>query len=73
MSPPLKVTTFLFLGLISNANIAFTEEAEIPSLELLEFLGNFESSDGEWIDPMTIEELANEQIKQQGDKETTDD
>ena len=27
---------------------------ETPSLELLEFLGNWEDSDGEWQDPMEL-------------------
>jgi hypothetical protein len=34
------------------------EEAERPSLELLEFLGNWETDDGEWIDPEELEQIA---------------
>ena len=31
---------------------------ESPSLELLEFLGNWETKDGEWLDPVELlEEL----------------
>ena len=32
------------------------EEAERPSLELLEFLGDWETDDGEWIDPEELEQ-----------------
>jgi hypothetical protein len=28
-----------------------TDKTKTPSLELLEFLGNWETSDGEWVDP----------------------
>ena len=30
---------------------------KIPSLEMLEFLGDFVASDEQWIDPMEIDEL----------------
>lgn len=34
------------------------DAVESPSLELLEFLGNWETKDGEWLDPMELlEEL----------------
>jgi hypothetical protein len=32
------------------------EDDEAPSLELLEFLGEWETSDGEWIDPEELED-----------------
>ncbi len=31
-------------------------EPSQPSMELLEFLGSFETIDGDWIDPMSFEE-----------------
>ena len=34
------------------------EEAERPSLEFLEFLGDWETDDGEWIDPEELEQIA---------------
>ena len=34
------------------------EDAEMPSLELLEFLGDWETDDGEWIDPGALERIA---------------
>ncbi|QPJ63770.1 MAG: hypothetical protein G3M70_09120 [Candidatus Nitronauta litoralis] len=29
----------------------------VPSLELLEYLGEFETEDGEWIDPEELEQM----------------
>ena len=30
----------------------------MPSLELLEFLGDWETDDGEWIDPEELDQIA---------------
>jgi hypothetical protein len=35
-----------------------SEEAERPTLEFLEFLGDWETDDGEWIDPEELEHIA---------------
>ncbi len=32
-------------------------DTSMPSMELLEFLGEFETEDGEWIDPVLLEEM----------------
>ncbi|HFE38539.1 MAG TPA: hypothetical protein ENK06_09030 [Gammaproteobacteria bacterium] len=42
-----------------------------PSLAFLEFLGSFETEDGQWIDPMEIEEMLN--IPTQKTTEEADD
>lgn len=34
------------------------KEEELPSMELLEFLGEWETEDGEWIDPEELDEIA---------------
>ena len=47
-------------------------EAQPPSLELLEFLGSFETIDGNWIDPMSFEEQYEGDAKAQ-DNETDND
>ena len=31
---------------------------ELPSIELLEFLGDWETADGEWIDPAELEQMS---------------
>jgi hypothetical protein len=58
-------STVLLLGLLSSPALAqepdqnreATEEMEMPSLELLEFLGDWETEDGEWIDPEELEQI----------------
>jgi hypothetical protein len=35
--------------------VLFAAEEEQPSLELLEYLGNWEDSNGNWIDPQMLE------------------
>ncbi len=65
--PPGKAhlwSTVLLLGLLNSPGLAQepgregTEESEMPSLELLEFLGDWETEDGEWIDPEEMEQIA---------------
>ncbi len=61
-------STVLLLGLLSSPALAQEpgqgreaapqEDAEMPSLELLEFLGDWETDDGEWIDPEELEQIA---------------
>ena len=59
-------STLLLLGLLSTPALAQqpeqaregSEESDIPSLELLEFLGDWETDDGEWIDPEELEQIA---------------
>lgn len=49
--------SLLIFGSISAANVAEEEtedEVEVPSLEFLEFLGSFETDEGEWIDPESL-------------------
>ena len=43
------VICLILLGLVLKEARAASDEA--PSMELLEFLGEFETSDGGWIDP----------------------
>lgn len=45
----LSVTPLIALSLPATA-----KAAEAPSLELLEFLGAWENSDGEWQDPLEL-------------------
>jgi len=56
----------LLLGLLSTPALAQapgevreeSENTEMPSLEFLEFLGDWETEDGEWIDPEELEQIA---------------
>lgn len=48
---------------------AFAAEEELPSAELLEFLGSFETVDGAWLDPTDFEiALPDERVAENGDK-----
>jgi hypothetical protein len=55
----------LLLGLLTSPALAqepgqvrkSTENTEAPSLEFLEFLGDWETDDGEWIDPEELEQI----------------
>lgn len=40
--------------LLAPPLVMAAENAEAPSLELLEFLGNWETDKGEWQDPMEL-------------------
>jgi len=72
-------STVLLLGLLYSPAWALEpgqvrqamppEEAERPSLELLEFLGDWETDDGEWIDPEELEQIAIADQKQEYDDE----
>lgn len=39
------------------ATRVYDDDASLPSMELLEFLGEWESEDGEWIDPLLLDEM----------------
>lgn len=41
----------------AGAEAGVEENMEFPSLELLEFLGEWETADGEWIDPEELDDL----------------
>lgn len=57
--------TLILLGLLSTPVFAQepgqagdkSEDTEMPSLEFLEFLGDWETDDGEWIDPEELEKI----------------
>lgn len=43
-------------------------DAETPSMELLEFLGDWETADGEWIDPEEMEQIELQEPEQTNDE-----
>ena len=50
----LGVTVF-FCGMVS----VMASELEAPSMEFLEYLGQFQEEDGEWFDPFEVDAMAN--------------
>lgn|GEM_PF-2015101 len=64
----------LLLGIMFmlNANAIASEPTarELPSVELLEFLGDWETADGEWIDPTELEQMGlPEQAPAEGERD----
>lgn len=54
-----KLFAICLLGLISTAQAVENEtntetESSLPDLEFLEFLGQFETDNGEWINPASL-------------------
>lgn len=50
--------SLLLLASLPVGGALAADAIETPSMELLEFLGNWETSDGEWVDPIKLlEEL----------------
>ena len=46
-----------FLSINNVAGEAVENDEDIPSLELLEFLGEWETENGEWIDPAEMDQI----------------
>jgi hypothetical protein len=58
------VALWLVLGMSNLAVMADETQQETPSLEMLEFLGQWETANGEWIDPASLEEMSLDKQKQ---------
>jgi len=55
---PAKLFFVLLAWASAGAGAATANNKEqLPDLELLEFLGSFETADGEWVDPMEIDNI----------------
>ena len=53
----------VFVLLISMALDAKAASDEKPSMELLEFLGEWQTDDGEWVDPTRFLNIADEDLQ----------
>lgn len=49
-------TAAMVLSVVLVAGTTGLSKAESPDTELLEFLVHFESSDGQWLDPLTLDD-----------------
>jgi len=47
----------MILTVVLAAGVAAPPESDPPDTELLEFIGTFESSDGQWLDPLTLDDV----------------
>lgn len=64
---PVDIVTGLLIALLISSAPVYAEPPSnegqnnssdtSPSLELLEYLGEFETEDGEWIDPEELEQM----------------
>lgn len=54
----------LFLLLLTIAIDAKAASDDKPSMELLEFLGEWQTKDGEWVDPMRFLSMKDEDLNQ---------
>lgn len=68
-----SVVWLLMLVLIPFAAVADdAPEDESPSLELLEFLADWETDDGEWVDPMRFQGPESQTTAVQADERDED-
>jgi len=52
-----------------NAPVAAnSKEADSPSLDLIEYLGSWETHDGKWIDPADLEEMMKKKKEEEKDE-----
>lgn len=63
---------FLLAAALLASTAALAEEAEVPTLELLEYLGEWEDRDGQWFDPQTLQ-LAIPGSEEQANEEENDE
>jgi hypothetical protein len=80
VNPPVIAMVFVLTALISTGQAQQPEtgksikrqleqEQEIPSLEFLEFLGEWEAEDGRWIDPEELEQMSLPDTEPEKDEE----
>ena len=50
---------------VTHAGMAWAEGETQPSMEFLEFLGEWETEDGEWIDPQILESMEAETLAEE--------
>jgi hypothetical protein len=69
-----RLATIILLNLVFAAVAAAADEdsTDMPSMELLEFLGEFQTEDGEWIDPMELSDMEQSE-KQRNDEDQSDE
>ncbi|MCI0508001.1 MAG: hypothetical protein L0Z73_18095 [Gammaproteobacteria bacterium] len=51
----------ILLGIVFDANAA--DDDASPSMELLEFLGEWQTKDGEWVDPMRFLDVSEKDLE----------
>lgn len=69
-----RAATLVMLWMAAGASElrAVAQDAETPPLELLEFLGQWETEDGEWISPEDIEYLNLAELMRMAEQQAAD-
>jgi len=47
-----------------GAGVVYAEDVEKPSMDILEFIGEWESKDGQWQDPMQFKDMDETDLQQ---------
>ena len=63
------LTPGLMLIMSSMTILADETQHALPSIEMLEFLGQWETASGEWIDPASLEDISLGEQEQKKDKQ----
>lgn len=63
MPRPVSCSLGLVLCLLSVAQANERDDAELPSIEMLEFLGDWETADGQWVPPTELESEIDSRIR----------
>jgi hypothetical protein len=64
ISIQLILPVILMISLLVLAFDAHAGDREKPSMELLEFLGEWQTKDGEWVDPMRFLDIDEKDLSQ---------
>ncbi|WP_455210465.1 hypothetical protein [Kaarinaea lacus] len=67
-----KYQWFAALLLLNVVSIAYAESEETLSMEFLEFLGEFQTEDGEWIDPLNLLDMGQSEPVSQHERDDED-
>ncbi|MEE4375889.1 MAG: hypothetical protein V2J55_00025 [Candidatus Competibacteraceae bacterium] len=64
-------TLGILLSVLPSVYAAESDETDVPSMELLEFLGEWETADGQWLPPTSLDtdESSLDENDQYGDDE----
>jgi hypothetical protein len=70
-----QLATVVLMNAWLVAAAANQDSVEAPSLELLEFLGEFQTEDGQWIDPLDLLDMeqSESQSEPQSKKQRNDE
>ena len=72
MSKVLVNYTLVLILVFASCDV-LAEDEEQPSLEFLEFLGELETQDGKWIDPLLLLEVDETELKVSEKEEKKDE